>query len=50
MNFTPKFSLEPMNEQLNYASQFLTPFIESLGGALSGIFAGLVVFVAFYGA
>ncbi len=37
-----------MNEQIDYASQILTPFIESLGGALPGIFAGLVVFVAFF--
>ncbi len=39
-----------MNEQIDYASQILAPFIESLGGALPGIVAGLVVFVAFYGA
>ncbi len=49
MNLTPKFLLfEPMNQKIDYASQILTPFIESLGGALPGFFAGLVVFVAFY--
>ena len=36
-----------MNEQIDYATQILTPFIESLYGALPGIFAGLVVIVAF---
>ena len=37
-----------MNEQLDQASQILTPFIESFYGALPDIVAGLVVFVAFF--
>jgi small-conductance mechanosensitive channel len=37
-----------MNEQIDQASQILTPFIESLYGALPDIFAGLVVIVAFF--
>ena len=37
-----------MDEQIDQASQFLTPFIESFYGALPDIFAGLVVIVAFY--
>ena len=36
-----------MNEQIDYASRILTQLIESLGSALPGIFAGLVVIVAF---
>ena len=36
-----------MNEQIDYATRILTPFIESLYGALPGIFAGLVVILAF---
>jgi small-conductance mechanosensitive channel len=36
-----------MNEQIDYASRILTRLIESLGSALPGIFAGLVVIVAF---
>ena len=48
MSFTPKFVFEPMNEQLDQASQILTPFIESFYGALPDIVAGLVVFVAFF--
>ena len=37
-----------MNEQIDYASRILTRLIESLGSALPGIFAGLVVIVAFF--
>ncbi len=37
-----------MDEQLDYASQILTPFIESFYGALPDIFAGLVVIVGFF--
>ena len=37
-----------MEEQIDQASQFLTPFIESFYGALPDIFAGVVVFVAFF--
>ena len=37
-----------MNEQINYASQVLTPVIEFLGGALPGVVAGLAVIVAFF--
>ncbi len=37
-----------MDEQIDYASQILTPFIESAYGALPDIFAGLVVIVAFF--
>ena len=37
-----------MNEQIDYASQILTRLIETLGGALPGIFAGLVVIVVFF--
>ena len=46
-SLTPKFLFEPMNEQLDQASQILTPFIESFYGALPDIFAGLVVFAPF---
>ena len=45
---TPIFLFEPMNEQIDQASQILTPFIESFYGALPDIVAGLVVFVAFF--
>ena len=37
-----------MDEQIDQASQILTPFIESFYGALPDIFAGVVVFVAFF--
>ena len=37
-----------MDEQINYASQILTQLTETLGRALPGIFAGLVVIVAFF--
>jgi small-conductance mechanosensitive channel len=37
-----------MNEQIDYANRILTRLVESLGSALPGIFAGLVVIVAFY--
>lgn len=37
-----------MDEQKDQASQILTPFIESFYGALPDIFAGVVVFVAFF--
>ena len=37
-----------MNEQIDYASRILTRLIESLGSALPGIYAGLVVIVAFF--
>lgn len=46
--FTPKFLFEPMDEQIDQASQMLAPFIESFYGALPNIVAGLVVFVAFF--
>ncbi len=36
-----------MDEQINYASQILTQLTETLGRALPGIFAGLVVIVVF---
>ena len=48
VNCTPKCLFEPMNEQIDYASQILSRLIESLGSALPGIFAGLVVVVAFF--
>ena len=37
-----------MNQQIDYASRILTRLIESLGSALPGIFAGVVVIVAFF--
>ncbi len=37
-----------MDEQIHYASQILTELSESLGRALPGIFAGLVVIVVFW--
>jgi small-conductance mechanosensitive channel len=37
-----------MNEQTRYASLVLTQLLESLASALPGIFAGLVVIVAFF--
>ena len=48
VNFTPKFLFEPMNEQIHYPSQLLTQLTESIGSALPGIFAGLVVILAFF--
>ncbi|MDH3595239.1 MAG: mechanosensitive ion channel family protein [Rhodospirillales bacterium] len=48
MNFTPKFLFEPMNEQIHYANQLLTQLTESIGSALPGVFAGLVVILAFF--
>jgi small-conductance mechanosensitive channel len=47
VNLTTKFFFEPMNEQIDYANRILTRLTESLGSALPGIFAGLVVIVAF---
>jgi small-conductance mechanosensitive channel len=37
-----------MNEQIDYANRILTRLSESLGSALPGIFAGLVVIVVFF--
>lgn len=48
VNFTPKFLFEPMNEQIHYANQLLTQLTESIGSALPGVFAGLVVILAFF--
>ena len=36
-----------MNEQIDYARQILASFVDSLGGQLPGIVAGLVVFIVF---
>ncbi|MDH3792413.1 MAG: mechanosensitive ion channel family protein [Rhodospirillales bacterium] len=37
-----------MNEQIHYANQLLTQLTESIGSALPGVFAGLVVILAFF--
>jgi len=37
-----------VNEQIQFASQILTQLTETLGRALPGIVAGLVVIVAFF--